>query len=103
MANPVLVKTIGVKLGSTANEGEFVTVRNLTRGGKLTGAVKGTDRSIVFNPASSLTWRDGDVIQAEASGRLAGVKQKTIQSGGVGFSIQDMGVVADTGTPGVSL
>lgn len=103
MAAPVLAKTIGVKLGTTANEGEYVTVRNLTRGGKLTGAIKGDDRSIVFNPAPSLAWQDGDLIQAEASGRLVGVKQKTIQSGGINFSTQDMNVSANTDTPGVSL
>ena len=103
MANPVLAKLIGVKVGTTANIGEYVIVRNLTRGGQLTQKLAGTDRSTVFNPATSLAWQDGDVIQAEIRGRLTGVAQKTIRSGGVSFSANDMGASADTGSPGVSL
>ncbi len=99
MANPVLAKIIGVKVGA-ANIGEYVIVRNLKRGGQLTGAVAGTDRGIVFNPAPSLAWQDGDDVQAEIRGRLQGYKRTTIQNGGVDIRIT---AVVDTTTPGVSL
>ncbi len=102
MAAPILSKAIGVKV-SLANIGEYVIVRNLTRGGQLTGKVEGTDRSIIFNPAPSLAWQDKDLIQSEIRGRLQGVAQKRIESGTVQFASKDLGAVADTTTPGVSL
>ena len=100
MANPVLAKLIGVKVGN-ANIGEYVIIRNLIRGGQLTQKLAGTDRSTVFNPATSLAWQDGDVIQAEIRGRLAGVTQKTIHSGGIRSIVITASV--DTSSPGVSL
>ncbi len=103
MANPVLAKLIGVKVGTTANVGEYVIVRNITRGGQLTQKLSGTDRSTVFNPAPALAWQDGDLIQAEMRGRLAGVAQRKIQSGGVQFTAGDLSVSADTSSPGVDL
>ncbi len=99
MANPVLAKLIGVKVNN-ANVGEYVIVRNLTRGGQLTQKLVGTDRGTVFNPATSLAWQDGDSIQAEIRGRLQGYKKVTIQHGGADIRIT---AVADTTTPGVSL
>jgi len=102
MADPIIPVVIGVKV-PTANIGEFVIVRNLTRGGKLTKALRGTDRSVVLNPAPSLRWQEGDTIQAEIRGRLAGVAQKTIESGKVQFTGSQLGATVDTSTPGVSL
>ena len=101
MADPKLVATIGVKVGTTANVGEFVILRNLTRGGKLTGAVKGTDRSIVFNPAPSTQWEVGDQLQAEIRGRIAGVKQEIISK--ARGAIITISASTDTNKPGVSL
>ncbi len=102
MADPVRPVTIGVKV-SAANIGEFVIIRNLTKGGKLTGKLVGTDRGIVFNPAPSTQWENKDLIQAEIRGRLAGAAQKTIQGEGVVFTSKDLGAAADTSSPGVSL
>ncbi len=102
MADPILAKVIGVKVAS-ANIGEYVIIRNITRGGKLTGALKGKDKSIAFNPAPDLQWQDGDTIQAEIRGRLQGVKQKVIRSGGVQFTGSDLVGTADTTTPEVLL
>ena len=99
MAAPTLAKIIGVKVAA-ANIGEYVIVRNFTRGGQLTQKLAGTDGSTVFNPAPSLAWQDGDVIQAEIRGRFQGYKKTTIQKGGVDIRIT---AVADTTTPGVSL
>ncbi len=99
MANPVLAKLIGVKV-SNANVGEYVIVRNLTRGGQLTQKLAGADRGTVFNPTPSLAWQDGDKIQAEIRGRLQGYKIATIQHGGANIRLT---AVADTTTPGVSL
>lgn len=99
MASPNLAKLIGVKV-SAANIGEYVIIRNLTRGGQLTGKLEKSDRSHVFHPTASLGWVDRDVIQGEIRGRLQGVKQETIQSGSATISIIG---VADTTTPGVSL
>lgn len=99
MAAPTLAKTIGVKVAN-ANIGEYVIVRNLTRGGQLTQKLAGTDRNTVFNPAPSLAWLNGDTIQIEVSGRLTGVKKTTIQAGGI---IHSLSASADTNTPGVSL
>lgn len=102
MTAPVLAKTIGVKV-ALANEGEYVIIRNLTRGSQLTQKLSGTDRGTVFNPAPSLAWQDEDLIQAEIRGRLVGVSQKTVQFGGIKFSSKDLGAVTDTDTPGVNL
>ncbi len=99
MAAPKLAKVIGVKVPA-ANIGEFVIIRNLTRGGKLTGAVKGTDRSINFNAAPVTEWEAGDVIQGEIRGRIAGVKQETISAGGAQIRIS---AAADTSSPSVNL
>ena len=99
MADPNLARAIVVKC-SNANIGEYVIVRNLTRGGRLTGALAGTDRSIVLNPAPSLEWQNGDIVQGEIRGRLQGVKQETIRVGGAKIQITG---VADTTTPGVDL
>ncbi len=94
-----LAKTIGVKVVA-ATEGEYVRVRNLTRGGTLTGALQGSDKSIVFNPAPTLQWQDGDLIQAEIEGSVAGVKQEKIEKGG---AIIKISAAADTSLPEVSL
>ena len=99
MANPVLAKGIGVKVNA-ANVGEYVIVRNFTRGGQLTQKLAGTDRGTVFNPAPSLAWQDGDDIQAEIRGRLQGYKRTTIRNGGANLTIVG---TPDTTTPGVSL
>ena len=101
MADPILSKIISVKCGE-ANVGEFVIIRNLTRGGQLTAALKGsgTNREAIFNPAPKTQWREKDLIQAEIRGRLQGVKQEKIQAGGTTIRITG---VTDTSTPGVSL
>lgn len=99
MANPNLAKVIGVKV-SAANIGEYVIVRNLTKGGQLTGKLEKSDRGHVFHPTASLGWVDGDVIQGEIRGRIQGVKQETIQSGSAIIKITG---TADTTTPGVNL
>ena len=101
MAAPILVTTVGVKVGTTANIGEFVILRNLTRGGQLTEKLGGTDRSVVFNPAPSVQWEVGDQLQAEIRGRLQRVKQETISKArGVVITIS---ASTDTSTAGVSL
>ena len=64
MAAPLLAKIIGVKVPA-ANIGEFVIIRNLTRGGQLTQKLAGTTRNTVFNPAPKLQWVEKDLIQAE--------------------------------------
>ena len=102
MASPTLAKLIGVKVPN-ANIGEYVIVRNLTRGGKLTGPLAGTDRNTVLNPAPDSEWQNGDLIQAEIRGRLQGVKQRKIRSGVVQFEGTDLGAAADTTTPEVLL
>ena len=99
MAAPILAKIIGVKVQG-ANIGEFVIIRNLTRGGQLTKQVAGTDRSTAFNPAPDTAWQDKDLIQAEIRGRVTGVVQGTIKSGGLKLEITS---VTDTSTAGVSL
>ena len=99
MADPVISKVIGVKVGA-ANIGETVIVRNLSRGGKLTGAVAGTDRSINLNAAPATAWQEGDLIQGEIRGRVAGAKQETIKKGGATIRIS---ATADTSSPSVNL
>jgi len=99
MADPVKPVTIGVK-APDANVGEFVTVRNLKQGFKLTGAVGGTDRSISLTPPISEEWDNGAIIQAEMRGRLVAVSQKKLQAGGVKFTLA---ATADTSTVGIAL
>ena len=99
MAAPNLPVAIGLKVAA-ANIGEFVIIRNLTRGGQLTASVKGTDRGVNFNPAPSTAWQDGDLLQAEIRGRVKAVQQKTIRSGTARFLLA---ATTDTTTPGVSL
>ena len=99
MANPNLVTVVGVKVAA-ANIGEVVTVRNLTRGGKLTAMISGTDRNAVVNPAPSAQWQNGDVIQAEIRGSVDGVKQTKVQAGGAKIIIA---ASADTSIPSVNL
>ena len=100
MAAPKLPVTIGLKV-PIANVGEFVIIRNLTRGGQLTGQVRGTDRSAVFNPAPTTQWENGDLIQAEVRGRIAVAKQETVRVRKVDFD--KLNAVADTTTPGINL
>jgi len=101
MAAPNLAKVIGVKVQG-ATVGEFVIVRNLTRGGQLTKKLGGSGNNIstVFNPAPDLQWQDKDLIQAEIRGRVTGVVQKRIKSGGAQIEFT---AVADTSTSGVNL
>ena len=75
-------------------------IRNLTRGGKLTGKIQGSDLSIVFNKAPADEWQNGDLIQGEMRGRVKGVTQKTIRSGGTTIQIN---ASTDTSTDGVLL
>ena len=100
MPAPNIPANIGVKVPN-ANEGEFVIVRNLTRGGQLTGALSGTDKNIVFNKAPAGEWQDKDLIQAEIDGSVTGMKQGTIATRKVDVSIKDAS--ADTSTPGVDI
>ena len=99
MAAPKLAKNIGIKVPA-ANIGEYVAVKNMTRGGQLIQKLAGTDRSIVFNPAPALQWQENDEVQAEMHGRLNGYARKKLQSGGTTFTLD---LSADTSTPGVSL
>jgi len=82
VADPVRPKVIGVKVAA-ANIGEFVIIRNLTRGGKLTDKLTGTDRSVTLTPAPTIQWEEGDLIQGEIRGRLKGITQKKISKGGI--------------------
>ena len=100
MADPKLVKTIGIKVPN-ANIGEYITVKNLTRGGQVSAKLAGTDLSAVVNPAPSLQWQDGDMVQGEIHGRLNGYQRIKIQSGGA--NIFSLTATADTTTPGVAL
>lgn len=99
MAAPKLVKLVAVKVAASTI-GEFVIIRNLTRGGQLTDQVVGTGREVIFNPAPDIEWQEKDLIQAEIRGRLQGVAQATINNGGAQIKIV---AAADTTTPGVSL
>ncbi len=98
MAAPIQVALVGVEV-SAATAKEYVIIRNITRGAKLTGAL-GTNKQIVFNKAPTSEWQNGDLIQAEIRGRVQGVKQETIRHGGATIKIS---AEADTTTPGVSL
>ncbi len=100
MADPILAKTIGVK-APPASAGEYIIIRNLTRGGQLTKKVEGTQSGTVFNPAPNLEWQEGDLIQAEMHGRLQGVGQENIKDGGATF--KKLSVSVDTATPSVGL
>ena len=102
MASPVIPKAIGMKVAE-ASVGEFYIIRNLTKGGQLTKKIIASDLGVTFNPATGLTWAEGDLIQAEIRGRLAGVAQKKIKSGTAQFTSKDISASADTSTPGVSL
>jgi len=99
MAAPKLSRIIALKV-AVANIGEFAIVRNLTRGGQLTAKIDKTNREVILNPAPNLQWQDGDLIQAEVTGRIEGVSQKKIQAGGTNMTIEG---TVDTTTPGVSL
>ena len=99
MAAPNLPVTIGVAV-SNANVGEFAIIRNLTTGLKLTQELKGSKGETIFNPAPSVQWSEGDLIQLEVRGRIKGVAQKTIKSRSAKFSLTGS---TDTTTPGVSL
>ena len=99
MADPILSKTIGVKV-SAASAGDYVIVRNITRGGQMTGKVNATDKGIVFNRAITAQWENKDVVQGEITGSVSGVGQATIRGGGAVIKIT---ASADTSTPGVLL
>ena len=99
MAAPKIPRIIGVKVDN-ANIGEFIILRNLTKGGQLTQKLTGDDRNTVFNAAPGTEWNDGDIVQAEIRGRLAGAKRVTLKAGGADIRIT---ASADTSTPGVSL
>jgi len=97
MAAPVRPKIITV-LARNTNDGEFVIIRNLTKGGQLTQKI--TSEEAIFNPAPTTQWEEGDLIQGEIRGRLQGVEQKTIKKGGTNITLATS---TDTTTPGVSL
>ena len=99
MADPKLVKVIGVKVAA-ASIGEYVTIKNLSRGGELSAKLGGTDRSAVINPAPSLEWQEGDFVQAEIHGRIDGYKRDKLASGGTNLIIA---ASADTTAPGADL
>ena len=99
MADPKLVKLIGVKAAS-GNAGETVILRNLTRGGKLTGLLS-SNKDIVFNAAPSAQWQTDDVVQAEMRGRVGGAA-RAVLSKDAQINIT-LSVTADTTTPGVTL
>ncbi len=97
MPDPVRTRTIGVKVAD-GTEGEYVILRNLDTGAKLTNKLN-SKKEVVFK-APITNWRNGDKIQVEIEGSVAGTEQKKLQSGGVKF---DLSASADTSTPGVSL
>ena len=96
MAAPVRPVVIGATVNNS-NDGEFVIVRNLTRGGQITGPLK--SGKVALTPAPSLQWENGDQVQGEIRGRLKGVRQSKIAAGGATLGIPS---AADT-SPGVSL
>ena len=96
---PNLPVVIGFKV-TGANVGEYVIVRNLTRGGQLTGRLAGTDRSVNLNPAPALQWENGDLLQGEVRGRITGVQQQKIDRRRAVFKIT---AATDTATDGVTL
>ena len=102
MADPKVPVVLGAKVAS-ANIGEFVIFRNLTRGEKLTGRLQGADRNIVLSPAPSAQWEDNDLIQLEIRGRLSGVAQGRISSRKLDFKSKDLAASVDTTTVEVSL
>ena len=97
MPDPVRTRTIGVKVAD-GTEGEYVILRNLDTGAKLTNKLN-SKKEVVFK-APITNWRNGDKIQVEIEGSVAGVKQATIGSGGASITLS---ASADTSTPGVSL
>ena len=100
MAAPTMPGSIGIKVAG-ANAGEYVVVRNNTRGGQLTGKINSA-KEVILNPASSdLDWRDGDDLVIEMSGANKGSTTAKL-NGTKGVSVQ-LAVSADTTTPGVTL
>ena len=97
MADPVRTRTIGVK-AVDGTEGEYVILRNLDTGAQMTDKLN-SKKEVVFK-CPITNWRNGDKIQAEIDGSVAGVAQKKIQTGGAMITLS---ATADTSTPGVSL
>lgn len=98
MADPKVPKVIGIKAPS-GSEGEYVIVRNLSRGGKLKGQLN-SKKETILNPAPSSQWQSNDDIQVEMRGRVTGVKKTTLKGGTNSITLS---VSTDTSTPGVSL
>ncbi len=82
MAAPKHAISIGVQASGTLTPGEFVKATNLTSGGTLR-AQAGTNGEvhIVTPPDFDFTWKDGDKVSIEISGRLLGSVEKTINKG----------------------
>ena len=90
---------IAVKSSTTAYDGEYVKVTNLTSGGTITGQFK--DSECILNPANSnLTWSNGDLLNIEVKGRLIGSTQTRISKGGVDVTVTTS---ADTNSPAINL
>ena len=100
MADPVFSKIIGIKVVG-ANAGEYVRLRNNTRGDQLTDKLNSA-LEVIFNPANSsdVQWYVNDEIVAELMGRVTGVKSFKLATG---QTTQTITATADTSTPGVSL
>ncbi len=97
MPDPVRTRTIGVKVAD-GTEGEYIILRNLDTGAQMTDKLN-SEKEVVFK-APITNWRNGDRVQAEIDGSVAGIESKKIQSGGAKFNLT---ATADTSTPGVSL
>ena len=100
MANPNISKIIGVKV-AVGQAGDTVKVRNLTRGGKLSGVLNSA-KEVILNSAPGSAWQQGDDIIIEMSGRVAGASKQKLNFAGGGQNV-NLVVAADTSTSGVSL
>ena len=75
-------KIIAVK-ATNGQVGEYVTVINLTTGGKMRGQLD-ANLEVVFNPVKELNadWAEGDSISVYMSGRINDGNTTTINAGG---------------------
>ena len=78
---------IGIQASGALSEGEYVIVKNLTSGGKITDKAN-SNGEVLINPGDSgLTWNNGDTLSVEVQGRLLGSTSTTISKGGAKVTV----------------
>jgi hypothetical protein len=99
---PTPTAPISIKVKNTnLSEGEYVKITNFTSGGTLRGRVNSSGEITLDPNASSLTWADGDKVQAESTGRIPFVSYGTISKSS--FKAVSTASTADTSTPAVDM